>query len=63
MELDTGASYSLIIEQTYQSVWLEKDGLMLLIQESSVKLHTYTGEQVEVVGHILLFLSIVIIKL
>ena len=50
MELDTGASYSLISEQTYQSIWPEKDGPGL--KESSVKLHTYTGEQVEVVGHI-----------
>ena len=48
MEIDTGASYSLISEHTYQSIWPEKDGPML--QESSVKLHTYTGEQVTVVG-------------
>ena len=51
MELDTGASYSLISEDTYQSIWPEKDGPIL--QESSVKLHTYTGERVEVVGHII----------
>ena len=50
MELDTGASYSLISEQTYQSIWRKKDGLML--QKSSVRLHTYMGEQVEVVGDI-----------
>ena len=50
MELDTGASFSLISEHTYQSIWPEKDGLML--QVSSVKLHTYTGEQVEMVGYI-----------
>ena len=53
MELDTGASYSLISEHTYQSIWPEKDGPVL--QESSVKLHTYTGEQVTVVGHIIVF--------
>ena len=53
MELDTvtGASYSLIREHTFQSIWPEKDGLVL--QESSVKLHTYMGEQVAVVGHII----------
>ena len=53
MELDTGASYSLISEHTYRSIWPEKDGPVL--QESSVKLHTYTGEQVTVVGHIIVY--------
>ena len=57
MKLDTGASYSLISEHIYQSMWSEKDGSVL--QESSVKVHTYTGEQVAVV----LSLFIVIIKL
>ena len=41
MKLDTGASYPLIGEHTYQSIWPEKNGLLL--QESSVKLHAYTG--------------------
>lgn len=51
MELDTGAAYWLISKQTYKSIWPEKNGPVL--QESSMKLHAYTGEQVEVVGHII----------
>ena len=49
MELDTGASYSLISEQTYKATWPE--GAPSL-EQSTVKLHTYTGEQVVVVGSI-----------
>ena len=49
MELDTGASYSLISEQTYKATWSE--GAPSL-QQSGIKLHTYTGEQVVVVGSI-----------
>ena len=43
MELDTGASYLLINEQTYKATWPE--GAPNL-EQSTVKLHTYTGEQV-----------------
>jgi len=51
MELDTGASYSLISEQMYKATcWPGRDAPVL--QQSSVKLHTYIGEQVEVVGSI-----------
>jgi len=50
MELDMGASYSLISEQMYKATWPERDAPVL--QQSSVKLHTYTGKQVEVVGSI-----------
>ena len=49
MELDTGAAYSLISEQTYKATWSE--GAPSL-QQSGVKLHTYTGEQVVVVGSV-----------
>ena len=49
MELDTGASYSLISEQMYKATWPE--GAPSL-EQSTVKLHTYTGEQVVVVGSI-----------
>ena len=49
MELDTGASYSLISEQTYKATWPEERPSL---QQSSVKLHTYTGEQVVVVGSV-----------
>ena len=48
MELDTGASYSLISEETYKATWSEGPSL----QQSGIKLHTYTGEQVVVVGSI-----------
>lgn len=49
MILDTGVSYSLISEHIHQSIWTEKESPVL--QELLVKLHTYTGEQKEVVGH------------
>ena len=49
MELDTGAAYSLISEQTYKATWSE--GAPSL-QQSGVKLRTYTGEQVVVVGSV-----------
>ena len=41
--------YSLISEQTYKATWPE--GIPSL-QQSTVKLHTYTGEQVVVIGSI-----------
>lgn len=49
MELDTGVSYSLISKQTYKATW-SKGALSL--QQCGIKLHTYTGEQVVVVGSI-----------
>ena len=49
MELDTGASYSLISEQTYKTTWPE--GAPSL-EKCAVKLLTYTGERVVVVGSI-----------
>ena len=49
MELDTGASYSPISEQTYKTTWPE--GAPSL-EKWAVKLHTYTSEQVVVVGSI-----------
>ena len=50
MELDTGASYSLISEQVYKTTWTEAEAPSL--EQSAVKLHTYTGEQVVVVGSV-----------
>ena len=49
MELDTGASYSLISEQTYQVTWPE--GAPSL-EQCNMDLHTYTGEKEVVVGSI-----------
>lgn len=48
MEVDTGAAMSVISEDTYKS--LKKNHPSLELKESKVKLHTYTGEQVQVVG-------------
>ncbi len=48
MEVNTGASVSLISETTFQEVW-GKDAT-LLIQPAKVKLCTYTGQEISVVG-------------
>lgn len=47
MEVDTGASLSVVSETTYKGVW--RDGTAKL-KESRVKLKTYTGEQIPVLG-------------
>ena len=46
MEIDTGASVSLISEKTFDQVWTEKE-----LKVSSVKLRTYTGQTLEVKGY------------
>lgn len=48
MEVDTGASVSIISEETYNRLWSPEDAPPL--QESSVKLRTYSGEQIGVKG-------------
>ena len=48
MEVDTGASVSIISEATYNRLWSPEDAPPL--QESSVKLRTYSGEQIGVKG-------------
>ena len=48
MEIDTGASVSIISEETYNRLWSPEDAPPL--QESSVKLRTYSGEQIGVKG-------------
>jgi len=48
MEVDTGASVSIISEETYNHLWSQADAPPL--QESSVKLKTYSGEQIHVKG-------------
>ena len=51
MEVDTGASMSLIIgNATFQKLWPAQSCPMLLPYET--KLHTYTGEQIDVLGTI-----------
>lgn len=51
MEVDTGASVSLISRDTYDKLWPNSDTAPL-IKESSILLQTYTGEHVETVGSI-----------
>ena len=48
MELDTGASVSIISEATYNHHWPQRQAPAL--RESHVKLKTYSGEQVAVKG-------------
>ena len=50
MEVDTGASVSLISENTFRSTWLAKKRPPL--QPSSARLYTYSGELIEVLGSI-----------
>ena len=50
MELDTGASLSIISEKTLYSLWSTQARPKL--ETSSVKLHTYTKEAIRVVGSI-----------
>ena len=46
LQLDTGASVSIISETTYKSLWSQPPKL----SSSNVKLHTYTGEAIAVLG-------------
>ena len=48
MEVDTEASVSIISEATYNHLWSPEDAPPL--QESSVKLQRYSGEQIGVKG-------------
>ena len=50
MEVDTGASLSIISHETYTKPWAEKDRPRL--HHSARKLHTYTGEELVVKGKI-----------
>ena len=48
MEVDTGASVSIISEETLQT--LCNDGVSIALQQSSAKLCTYTGQTIEIAG-------------
>ena len=48
MEIDTGASLSIMSEQTYHSLWQTQSRPDL--QPTTVKLHTYTKEPIKVLG-------------
>lgn len=45
MEVDTGASLSLVAEETYQRHWSHRE-----LQQSQLRLCTYSGEPLEVMG-------------
>ena len=47
MEVDTGASLSLISETPYK---LRESNALPELQQTSVKLYTYTGEEINVLG-------------
>ena len=47
MEVDTGAAASVISEETYRALWRDNAPL---IQQTKVKLRTYTGEILETLG-------------
>ena len=49
MEVDTGASFSVMSKATYQKVWTEDRPPLL---PTTTKLKTYTGEQLNVLGYI-----------
>ena len=48
MEVDTGASVSIISEETYSRLWPE--GQQPSLQESAITLRTYSGEQLSIKG-------------
>jgi len=50
MELDTGALLSIISEKTYKSLWSSQQQPVL--EDTSVRLHTYTKESIRVLGQI-----------
>ena len=50
MEVDTGASMFIISDETYHRLW--PSGQKPILQPSSVKLRTYTGEELKVQGDI-----------
>ena len=51
MEVDTGASLSLISETTFKTLW-DADTAPPL-QQTEVKLRTYTGQEICVLGSIM----------
>ena len=50
MEVDTGASLSIMSHQTYSSTWSK--GCLPPLKPTEAKLHTYTGERTDVIGAI-----------
>lgn len=50
MEVDTGASVSIISERIYNKLWKRQDAPGL--RRPAVRLHTYSGETLEVLGEL-----------
>ncbi|XP_058872250.1 uncharacterized protein K02A2.6-like [Acipenser ruthenus] len=48
MEVDTGASFTVISESTYRGTWHGKQ--LPPLSKSAIKLRTYTGEEIKVIG-------------
>ena len=55
MEVDTGASVSIIREEMYSRLWPEEQKPSL--QESAITLRTYSGEQLSIKGTLNVILS------
>ena len=49
MEVDTGASLSIISEATYRDMWATKDKVL---EETTIPLRTYSGESLKVLGRV-----------
>jgi len=47
MELDTGASVTLVLEQTFQRLFGEQ-----ALDPTSIQLRTYSGEAIQVLGQV-----------
>ena len=54
MELDTGASVSLISEVTYKELWMKQRPLL---RPTTIVLKTYTGEKIPLLGRIVVHVS------
>ena len=54
-EIDTGASVTLISEETYNEHYQDKP-----LQKSSLKLKTYTGEPLQVLGQAAVTVSYIV---
>ena len=50
MEIDTGASWSIVSEETYQD--LLKSGRDLPLRECDIQLRTYMGESLPIMGRV-----------
>ena len=62
MEVDTGASVSVIGKHTYKELWPSKEAPP--IESSDVQLQTYTGQPLPVLGtiHVDVGLSLVVLR-